>query len=101
VATVIDTGPIVANANRTDAWHDRCRHLFENLPGPLFVPVPVVPEVCYLLSARAQPSAEGAFLDAAVVATAERLDVTEIATLDRAHFSAVRPRHVAGFTLVP
>jgi hypothetical protein len=25
----------------------------------------------------------------------------EIATLDKRHFSVVRPRHVAGFTLLP
>ena len=39
--------------------------------------------------------------DAAVVAVAERLGLDEIATLDRRHFSVVRPRHVAAFTLLP
>lgn len=39
--------------------------------------------------------------DASVVAVAERLGVTEIATLDRRHFGVVRPRHVAAFTLLP
>jgi uncharacterized protein len=39
--------------------------------------------------------------DAFVVATAERLDVATIATLDRRHFSLVRPRHVDGLELVP
>ena len=39
--------------------------------------------------------------DAAVVAVAERLGITEIATLDRRHFHAVRPRHAGGFTLLP
>ncbi len=39
--------------------------------------------------------------DASVVAIAERLGVTEIATLDRRHFTAVRPRHVEAFTLLP
>jgi predicted nucleic acid-binding protein len=39
--------------------------------------------------------------DAAVVAVAERLGITEIATLDRRHFHAVRPRHADGFTIVP
>lgn len=39
--------------------------------------------------------------DAAVVAAAERLDITEIATLDRRHFHAVRPRHIGSFTLLP
>lgn len=38
-------------------------------------------------------------IDASVVATAERLGITAIATLDRRHFSVVRPRHVEAFTL--
>jgi predicted nucleic acid-binding protein len=39
--------------------------------------------------------------DAAVVALAERLGVTEVATLDRRHFTVVRPRHVEALTLLP
>lgn len=41
------------------------------------------------------------FVDAAVVAIAERLQETRIATLDHRHFSVVRPRHVTAFELVP
>jgi uncharacterized protein len=40
-------------------------------------------------------------VDASVVALAERLGVTRIATLDRRHFGAVRPEHVEAFTLLP
>ncbi len=39
--------------------------------------------------------------DASVVALAERLGLSEIATLDRRHFSVVRPGHVESFTLLP
>ncbi len=39
--------------------------------------------------------------DASVIAVAERLGVTDIATIDRRHFTAVRPRHVEAFTLLP
>ncbi|HEY6747933.1 MAG TPA: PIN domain-containing protein [Mycobacteriales bacterium] len=39
--------------------------------------------------------------DASVVAVAERLDVTEVATLDRRHFTVVRPRHTTALTLLP
>jgi len=39
--------------------------------------------------------------DASVVAVAERLNITEIATLDRKHFTVVRPRHVEAFHLLP
>lgn len=38
-------------------------------------------------------------VDASVVAVAERLGITTIATLDRRHFSVVRPRHVEAFAL--
>ena len=39
--------------------------------------------------------------DATVVAAAERLGVTEVATLDRRHFTVLRPRHVTALTLLP
>jgi predicted nucleic acid-binding protein len=38
---------------------------------------------------------------ASVVAAAERLGVTTIATLDRRHFGVVRPAHVDAFELIP
>jgi predicted nucleic acid-binding protein len=40
-------------------------------------------------------------VDASVVAAAERLDVTAIATLDRRHFGVVRPVHAETFELLP
>jgi len=40
-------------------------------------------------------------VDASVVAAAERLGITEVATVDRRHFGVVRPSHVSGFTLLP
>jgi len=39
--------------------------------------------------------------DAAVVSVAERLGVAEVATVDRRHFSVVRPRHVSSLVLLP
>ncbi len=39
--------------------------------------------------------------DASVIALAERRRVKTIATLDRRHFSVVRPSHVAAFEIVP
>lgn len=41
------------------------------------------------------------FVDASVVAIAERLEQETIATLDRRHFSVVKPLHVDAFTLIP
>lgn len=40
-------------------------------------------------------------VDASVVATAERLGEANVATLDRRHFTVVRPAHVEAFTLLP
>ena len=39
-------------------------------------------------------------VDASVVAVAERLGVTQIATLDHRHFTVVRPSHIAAFELL-
>ena len=39
--------------------------------------------------------------DASIVALAERLGSETITTLDRRHFSAVRPRHCEAFRLLP
>jgi uncharacterized protein len=41
------------------------------------------------------------FVDASVVAVTERLRVRVVATTDRRHFGAVRPRRVAALELVP
>ena len=40
-------------------------------------------------------------VDASVVAAAERLAIDTIVTLDRRHFSVVRPSHVEAFVLLP
>ena len=40
-------------------------------------------------------------VDASGVALAEQLEIAEVATLDRRHFSVVRPQHVNAFTLLP
>jgi uncharacterized protein len=45
--------------------------------------------------------AELGFVDASLIAVAERLKIREILTTDRRHFSFVRPRHCASFILKP
>ena len=40
-------------------------------------------------------------VDASVIAVAERLGVTTVMTIDRRHFTVVRPSHVDAFTLLP
>jgi len=39
--------------------------------------------------------------DASVVATAERFNILNIVTLDRRHFTVVRPSHIPAFHLLP
>ncbi|GAA5161043.1 type II toxin-antitoxin system toxin ribonuclease C26 [Pseudonocardia eucalypti] len=40
-------------------------------------------------------------VDASVIALTERLNLPAVATLDRRHFSVVRPRHVGTLALLP
>jgi uncharacterized protein len=134
---IIDTGPLVAAANRKEPDHEACRSLLTETPGKLIVPAMVVAEATFMIERAGGPAAEARFLrslqsplfqvelptdqdlgraaelvekyadlplggtDASVVALAERLHETEIATLDHRHFKVVRPNHVAAFTLRP
>jgi uncharacterized protein len=41
------------------------------------------------------------FVDATMVAIAERLKIQSIATTDRRHFTAVKPKHTKAFLLLP
>jgi len=40
-------------------------------------------------------------VDASVIATAERLDIRTVATLDHCRFDVVRPAHVGAFEFLP
>lgn len=44
---------------------------------------------------------EVGFVDAAVLTIVERLEEPKLATLDRKHFAAMRPRHVDALELLP
>ncbi|WP_239405748.1 type II toxin-antitoxin system VapC family toxin [Frankia sp. Cj3] len=134
---VVDTGPVLALANRKDDHHRQCVDLLQNFPGPLLLPAPLLSEIGYLLFSRAGTKAEADFLrdvadgvyelvpvtpadarqaavlverhaslplgtaDTFVVAVAENFQAVHIATLDRRHFSVLRPSHVPAFTLLP
>jgi uncharacterized protein len=45
---VIDTGPVVAAANRKDDYHERCVELLAGFPGPLLLPAPLITEIGYI-----------------------------------------------------
>jgi len=40
-------------------------------------------------------------IDASIVAIAERLGLTDIATIDHRHFRVIKPKHTEAFTLLP
>jgi predicted nucleic acid-binding protein len=134
---VVDTGPLIAVADRDDAHHQDCIAWFDHHDGSVIVPAPVIVEVCWLLGRRVGPAAEAAFLaglagddpriealgpvdyertaelvdryadmdlgfvDASVIAVAERLGIATVATINHRDFRVVRPTHIDAFTLVP
>lgn len=134
---VVDTGPLVATADRSDKDHAACRELLESDEGPLVTTAMVIAEAAYLIDRQLGAAAEAALYDsilrgelevvslddsdwmrirelivayadlriggtdASVVALAERLGTTRIATLNHRHFRVVRPRHAAAFELLP
>jgi predicted nucleic acid-binding protein len=133
----VDTGPLLAAANRTDARHAASVAALGAAKPPRLVPGLVIAEVCYLLARDAGSAVEAEFLrsfttgfltvvdltatdlgrcatlveqysdlplgatDACLVALAERLEITELATLDRRHFTIVRPSHGDSLRLIP
>jgi len=54
-----------------------------------------------LYAALDRSDADIGFVDAAVLAVTERLGEPKLATLDRRHFSTLRPRHVDALILLP
>lgn len=107
-----DTGPLVAAALRRDPDHHACVELFTGLrlaQRRLLVPPTVTAEAVYMIQTYGSPDLEAQFLDslatgdfyASVIALAERLGITEIATLDHRHFRGIAPRHVEAFTIQP
>ena len=59
---VVDTGPLVAAANRTDADHDASVKALADAHPPRLVPCVVIAEVAYLLARDAGAPVEAAFL---------------------------------------
>ncbi len=134
---VIDTGVIVAAADRSDSYHERSVELIQHAIGPLVTTGLVVAECAYLIQRQLGTAAEATLYqsivdgslqveplqrqdwvrvkelvkkygdlplggtDASVISIAERLEQTQIATLDRRHFTVVQPANGQAFDLVP
>jgi len=134
---IVDTGVLVAAADRGDRHHERCAELLGEAVDDLIVPVLAVAEVAHFLGRRMGAEQELAFLaaievgdllvepvepedwpriaelvgryadvglgttDASLVAAAERLGETVVASLDHRHLATVRPGHCGSLTLLP
>lgn len=57
---IVDTGPLVATADRADPDHETCRDLLEGDDGPLVTTAMVIAEAAYLLDRQLGPEAEAA-----------------------------------------
>jgi len=62
VALILDTGPLYASLDRSDADHGVCRALIETAEEPLVIPAPVLVEVDYWIHRRLTPGALVALL---------------------------------------
>jgi uncharacterized protein len=60
---IVDTGPLVSIADRTDPHHQACVELLETDPGPLVTTGLVIAEAGYLLDRNLGPNAEIALID--------------------------------------
>lgn len=81
---VVDTGPLVAAADRADKDHAACRELLEDDEGPLVTTALVIAEAAYLIDRQLGPAAE-ASLYASIIDGA-----LEVASLGRDDWARVR-----------
>ena len=134
---VVDTGILLAVANRNDRWHEAAVDVFTAHRHEMVVPAPVVVETAWLIARELGNPAEAGFVaaagrgefrivdltavdyqrasviltahadnnlglvDSCVMAIAERLQATTIATVNPRDFRIVRPAHCDAYTLIP
>jgi hypothetical protein len=63
MALILDTGPLYASLDRSDADHAACRRLLEAAREQLVIPAPVLVEVDYWIHARLHPGVLVALMD--------------------------------------
>ena len=57
MALILDTGPLFAAMDRSDADHERCAALVEGTREPIVIPAPVMVEIDWLSGRRLLPDA--------------------------------------------
>jgi uncharacterized protein len=80
---LLDTSFLFALADSNDRNHNRVLRAAQNLTGSLLLPIPVLPEVCYLLASRLGHTAMRRFLEElaasdAVLEPIDHLDLQRI-----------------------
>ena len=73
MALILDTGPLYASLDRSDAYYSVCRRLFEASEEPLVIPAPVLVEVDYWIHARLHQGVLAALVDD-IIAGAYRVE---------------------------
>src|SRR5688572_15168963 len=63
MALILDTGPLYASLDRSDADHEACRRVIEGTSEARVVPAPVLVEVDYWIHRRLHPGVLVALLD--------------------------------------
>ncbi len=63
MALILDTGPLYASLDRSDADHSVCRELIEAAVESIVIPAPVLVEVDYWIHVRLHPGVLVALLD--------------------------------------
>lgn len=81
---VVDTGPLVATADRADKDHHACRALLEGDEGPLVTTGLVIAEAAYLIDRQLGPPAEAALYSSIISGQ------LEVAGLDRGDWERIR-----------
>ena len=137
MAYLLDSGYLYALVNGKDAWHSAVNGVELNQQEQIFLLIPAITEVTFLLQRdlgknavwefvetrtqtdllltspkpidfkrsaeilRKYDDANIDFVDALIVAMAERLNIIKILTVDRRHFQIFRPRHCEAFEILP
>ena len=63
---IIDTGIIIALADKSDSWHQRSLDFISAYNGKVIAPSTIIPEACYMLNTYLGQSAEMAFMESVV-----------------------------------
>jgi uncharacterized protein len=72
---IVDTGPLLATADRADKDHVACRELLENDEGPLITTAMVIAEAAYLIDRQLGAKAEASLYASIIEGQIEVADI--------------------------